>query len=335
LLIALSTAFAADKKASAGATSGASSEGLRVPVLGFVAKPDGAELRPVMGALGAAVLGDSVTLQDSVIRMNVSPAGSFALATRSDSQPLSVVPIDEAGTGAMQPITGAFPQYDAIEFSASGFTAALYSAANQRIQIVTGLPDSPALSQDLDVSSLGAPVFSIAVADDASIVLVGTSDGQSGAVYRITPDNVTVNILTAAVPSALRLIPQTDSALIADSQVNQVLLVSTLSGTPSVKALAGPDDGASGPDRIELLAGNRLAVVANLSASSVLFIDLQLAKSTSVPINAPAISLKPIKLRTGLAIVTAAPAAYWLVSNGPDGPVISLIADLAAIAGNQ
>lgn len=334
LLIAVPVAYAAEKKASLGAHSTTTSDGLRVPVLGFVTKADTGELRPIIGAVGAAVLGDSLVVPDAVTRMAISPAGNFALAIRSDSQPISVFAIDNAGAGAMQSITGALTSWDAIEFSASGSAAVLYSASSQRIQTVTGLPDSPQLAQDLDASTLAAPVISLAIADDGATVLAGVSDGQSGAVYRITTDGA-VNMLTTTAPSALRLIPQTDSALIADSQLNQVLLVSGLSGTPTVKQLAGADDGASGPSQIELLAGNRTAVVANSKANSLLFLDLQSSKIVSVPILGPAVSLRPVRSRTGLAAVTASPSAFWLVSGNLDAPLVSLIADLAALAGNQ
>ncbi len=175
----------------------------------------------------------------------------------------------------------------------------------------------------------------MAVNDDGSMLLVGISDGQSGAVYRLTSDNALTNILSTASPSALRFVPQSDSALVADGQLNQILLLSTLSGSVGVKALAGADDGASGPNQIEVLADNRTAVIGNSGASSLLLIDLQLGTSRSFPIFAPAVSMRTVRMRSGVALSTSGPPAYWLLGGEFGNPVLTMIADSALAANKQ
>ncbi len=146
LFALLAPGTAADNK---GTVAGlpAASTGLQAPVLGFIAQ-DATRLRPVVGVVGAAVLGDSFALQDSVTGLSISPSGSFAVAERSDGQPLSVLPIGPDAVGVLQPVAGAFLHGDRVDFSVSGSTAALYSASRQRIQIIGNLPDTAAIRQE-------------------------------------------------------------------------------------------------------------------------------------------------------------------------------------------
>jgi hypothetical protein len=99
--------------------------------------------------------------------------------------------------------------------------------------------------------------------------------------------------------------------------------------------LAGTEDGANGPNQIQLLTDNKIAVISNLNSNALLFIDLQTGKVTPVPTSAPAVNLIPIKSRLGVAFLTTSPTAYWLARPGDQGPVISFVADLTSIASNQ
>ncbi len=310
------------------------SGGVQPPVVGFVTQ-DALRLRPVVGAVGAAVLGDSYTLPESIKRLSVSPAGSFAIAESTEDRPVSVLPIGTEGVGVPVAVSGAFSHADCVEFSVSGSTVALYSASAQRIQIVTNLPGSASVQQEFDVSSLSMPFTAMAVSDDGTTVLAGVSSGQSGAVYRLSAGSAIENVLSAASPSALRFLPQTDSALLADSALNQILLLRELSGTVAVKVLAGPEEGANGPNQIEVLADNRTIVVGNAGANSLLLIDVLRGTTTVLPTFAPVSAMRTVKMRSGVALATEGPPAYWLFGGEPAHPVLTLIADPAAVANQQ
>jgi hypothetical protein len=317
----------------------ASSSALGTPIVGFIVQSGTPQLRPVIGAIGAAVLGEPIPLSGEITRLVLSPMQTFALAERTVDQPLALLPVGADGVGAQLTIAGAFSRSDRIEFSPAGSVAALYSAALQRIQILSNLPESPQVAQEFDLSSLSAPVTSLAI-DDTSNLLVGTSDGDIGGVYRIFPDSATTPLFTLGVPSAITFVAGTGTALVADSQTNQVLLVSGISGSPSTTVLAGPDNGVHGPNQIEVLAENRYALVANGnpangSSNSLLSIDLQAGGVTAFPISASASGIVPLINRAGLAVSSSAPEVFWLFGNTAGNPALSFVADVSQTAVGQ
>jgi hypothetical protein len=235
----------------------------------------------------------------------------------------------------MQSIPGAFVEIDRIEFSPAGTTALLYSESRQRVQVITHLPESSQVTHELDLSSLSLPVVSLAVADSGALILAGVSDGERGEIYRITSDNAITSIHGGWLPSALRFLPDGDTALACDRELNQVLLVSGIGETPVVTQLAGSEEGANAPGHIELLRGGKTVVVANTKANSLLLIDLEKSTTSLVPIPASATDLKAMRQRGGIAITTSDPPAFWYLGDNTDTPVLSFIADMTAIASKR
>src|SRR5262249_3616130 len=55
------------------------------PVLGYVADATGATIQPIIGVLGASVVGRPLVLESEIRNAVISPKQNFALATRSES----------------------------------------------------------------------------------------------------------------------------------------------------------------------------------------------------------------------------------------------------------
>jgi hypothetical protein len=225
-------------------------------------------------------------------------------------------------------ISGAFPRSDRIEFSISGSAAALYSASLQSVQVITGLPDSPQVSQGFGVSSLPAPLTALAVSDDGTALLAGVSDGQTGGIYLISASNGIRSVASAGLPAAIRFLSQSDSALVADSQTNQVLLLSTISGAIKSSVLAGSADGASGPNRIEMIGGNQAAVVANTGSKPLIWVDMPSGKVSLVSMSYPVRALYAVH-GNPLVLVSSGPSAFWLLSQTAGGPSMTYISGLS------
>jgi hypothetical protein len=294
-----------------------SSKSLHAPVIGFVSQP-GPQLRPLLGTAGAVVLGDPIALPDGLTNLVIAPTHTFAIAERGTDQEPVIIPIGLNGAGAPNALSGAFPRSGHLEFSPSGRIAVLYSAKQGRAQLFTELPESPRLSQEFDLSSLPAPVTAIAVSDGGSL-LIGVSDGQNGAVYRATQNRL-INLLPVNVPSAIRFLSNSDSAVVADSLSSRILLVSSISDGASARLLAGAANGVDAPVLVQI-AGDRFVIAAN--TNSMLSIDLVTSFVTSVPLSSPATKLHPIA-DGSMAVIESDANSYWLFRSSAK-PQISFI----------
>lgn len=235
-------------------------------MLGFATHAAPLDLRPIVGIVGAALIGDAIALPSDVTAIALPPGQQYALASRDAVTPASVLPISADGAGPMAPISGAMPQPDRIEFSPSGSFAVLYSKALQKLQVIGGLPDSPGVSRELDASGLTSALAALAVSDDGQAVLAGTSGGVAlmgnGAV-----------IWGAGTPSALRFVPATRDAVLADSQGNQIVLLANVTGTVGVQVLATGAQGVSAPADLRISPDKRV-FVANSGTGNVLILGL-------------------------------------------------------------
>jgi hypothetical protein len=327
---------AAENKQAVATAAPDSSGSLQVPVLGFVAQsaplplrpvdsPAQAALqvRPVMGKLGAAVLGNPISLPRDLTRIAVSPTQTYLLGERGESQELAVLSLAAAGAGPEVAISGTFPRSQLMEFSLSGSAAALYSASRGHAQVITGLPDAPQITQQFDLSSLPAPLTALAVSDDGSTLLVGASDGQTGAVYLVSATNGIRSLVTAGVPAAIRFL-SSDSAVVADSRASQILLLSTISGVVTSRVLAGAADGVNGPTQVEVCSANQAAVVSNGGSKLLLSIDLSTGKLTFVSMSYPVTGLHAV---TGspMVFISSESSAFWSLGLNASGPSLTFI----------
>jgi hypothetical protein len=107
------------------------------PNLGYLFDPSLGAIRPVAGIPGAAIVGPaSLSVRNAVI----APGQAFALVDTGENEPLSIWRPD----GTMQSLDGTSP-VSQIVFSPTGNAAVLHSS--NLVQVVTGLPDSPVVSQ--------------------------------------------------------------------------------------------------------------------------------------------------------------------------------------------
>lgn len=333
---------AENKLAAAAPKSSNASGDLQAPILAFVAQraplrraihsqqePRARmQLRPVVGVPGAAALGDPISLPSDLTRIEISPTQTYLLAERGANQELALLSLGAGGTGPELTISGTFPRSTRIEFSISGSAAALYSASLQSVQVITGLPDSPQVSQQFNVSSLPASLTALAVSDDGTALLAGVSDGQTGGIYLISASNGIRSIASAGLPAAIRFLSQSDKAVVADSHANQVLLLSAISGAVTSNVLARSADGAKGPNRIEMIGGNRAAVVANTGSNPLIWVDMPTGKVSLVSMSYSVGALHAVN-GNPVVLVSSEPSAFWLLSQTAGGTSMTYISVLS------
>jgi hypothetical protein len=179
-------------------------------------------VRPVVGTLGSATLGQPVF--GELTFGSVSPHQNFALIFRGEH--CAVLSGLGSSQTTMTQITGVSTAPDGVAWSGDGSTAVLYSRTGNWIQIISGLPSSISAGTVLSVASLQGSL-SAAAADlhggRVAIAVTGTGAG----VYQIANGSDFVPLLAAVKPTALAFSEDGTTLYALDSGVNQLLAQNT------------------------------------------------------------------------------------------------------------
>ena len=219
------------------------------PQLGWV--PDGTGFRPVYGMPAAAAVGAPVPFDKNFSQMAASQARDYVLVSAADTGAVSIYTLEHG----LVALDGALSAPDSIVLSPGGSSAALWFASLNRLQIVTGLPDAPAIRQ-LDVPFAGSAPGALAVSDDGAWV-AGTWNsgiyafGPSGDVNRLPVDNA----------SALAFLEGTHN--LAAAGPGGVQLATGVDGFAAVSNLLTSADASLQPVAIAATSDNRTVVLAD------------------------------------------------------------------------
>jgi hypothetical protein len=231
-------------------------------------------VRPLIGVVGAATVGNPVDPGFDVTQAAVPPGHDYILATAAGSNwPILL----QVSGGAMTPQWTAFAQsntdpatiIDRVALSPTGSAAAFFSSAQGRIYVFTNLSQSAAAYSLIDVSGL-APVTAFGVSDDGQKVAIGVSDGQNGALYVSNYGQPPFPSATISHPAAIAFLRNSSDAVMADDQQNTVYLVSSDQAFP----IASASDGVAAPVAIATSNDNQRIFVANSQTGSVMTISL-------------------------------------------------------------
>ena len=155
-------------------------------------------VRPVLGSLGSAVLGQPIF--GGLTYGSVSPHQTFALVFHDEH--FAVL----SGLGTSQTkltqVPGAFAIPDGVAWSGDGATAILFSRTGNWIQAVSGLPASVSPAVAISLDSLGGSLASVATDLHGGRIVVGVT-GPGAGIYRIENGASFVPLLSLAKPVAL------------------------------------------------------------------------------------------------------------------------------------
>lgn len=250
-LVATASVGAAQQTSRAGRAADAEMDApIQGPMLGFVR--DAGALVPLLGIPGAAMMGDALDLGADVREASFSPDRDYVLALLGEDRIATLLALRSRRPARTLPdvATGA----DRVYLSAEGSAAALYFAARNRLQIVSGLPDNPAVSGEF---FLTASPSAVALNDDASSVLV--ADAESGSVDLLLSDGTLRRIGTGALVTFLS---RSRDAVIGDPALNRVYLVRDVSGSGETLLLASEREGLTEPVAVAASSDNALVFVA-------------------------------------------------------------------------
>src|SRR5262245_19143754 len=178
------------------------------PVLTFIVD-DTNKIRPLIGIAGAASVGNPIDIGFSVVRSEVPPAHDYMIATTGATWPVFV---QMGGSNITlrtmdsmlhrTPSVSDLPPISRIVLSPSGSSAALLSESASKIYVFSNLSQSPTPTGTFDTTALGQPT-TLAINDDGNAVILGTADGDVGALYLIKPGQPAALISWSHHPSAV------------------------------------------------------------------------------------------------------------------------------------
>ena len=260
------------------------------PSVGYVFEPEAQVLRPILGTPGAAVFGSKVEVGMNVRRAWVSPRQSFVLAEAEESPEVLLLDL-QRGAQAAKTLSALPTGADQVAVSPTGTAMAFYFRNDNRLQIVSGLPDSPEVSSGIDLAVLPGLLSSLAVSDDGRAALVAFTDAGTGAVYLIHSEQKRV-IAQAGDVRAMTFLTNSLNAVIVDTAANEVRLLNDVTGAATTQILAEESRGISHPLALQVSADNGRVFVLNSGAESITTVDLTTGLLTHLPINGSASRLQ-------------------------------------------
>jgi len=285
------------------------------PVAGYVFDGAARVVRPVLGIPGASVLGEPVDLGIAVATASVAPRLDSLLAVAADGSfhifNLTAGAAKEAG------VSGIAASPERIAFSPTGSAAALY--AGGKIQIVTGLPASPAAGSTFDLSSLLAlpgkghrPLAgAFAVSDDGAYLLVAEGAG----VQLFGPGGTRQIVSTRN--TAVAFLPGSHDAAVAGSSVT---LLKDVGGAATAQVLAESDPSLNSLGLAYSADATKLYLA---SSQGIAAFDLPSGTRTAIPCDCSPAGI------TGMGNVfrlnEAGPSPLWLLDANAATPRIVFV----------
>jgi DNA-binding beta-propeller fold protein YncE len=295
------------------------SQPMQAPILGFAYAAGSGELQPINGVTGAAVLSSPLALPEGVTRIDFAPGQGWAVASRPSGGTPAVISFLAANLGPLVPIPGAISEPDIIAFSPSGGAVALYSIAQERLQVVGGLPANPQLTRDLGSGDLPAAAQFLAIADDGVTLLEGAA---TNAVYLLAGNGPQ---LLASVSSlgGMAFNPQSNDALVFDRDGGTLALWQSVSTMFSSRVLA---NGLTGlPGTIDLATDGRRAVVTGPGANRLWAVDLGNLQVQDLPLPTPPAMLSPLRVAGDYLLSWQAGGPAWIMDTNRQKAAVYLV----------
>jgi hypothetical protein len=222
------------------------------PTLGYL--PDGGTIRAMTGiassaSIGPLLGGGAVTFTQVV----VASGGGFSLASLPGGGVVVVTVASDGVTLNTAPIAGAIA--GTLYLSPNGSSGLI--ANGGQLQVITGLPGSPAVQPAVDTSYLGAAT-ALAVSDDGQWI----AGVFGGAVYALGASGQAIALPAPAGVTALTFFHGTDD--LAVTTAIQIFEISGIGGIPTITTIFGSPNTpvpSEAPIALALSADNSVVVL--------------------------------------------------------------------------
>ena len=256
-----SAALPSETGASAGNGSGVISQSK----LGYAWLTEDGTLRPLLGVMGAAYLGESLTAPRAYVAGAASALSQVALLVGADGGITRMSLPDGALTSAgVTSGTGAAK----IRLSPSGSAAVIFVPGATTAVLLTSLRSS----MQSHTLTAGNPLKDAAVSDAGSVAAL--LQVQSKAIVSVLhTDGSTAQVATLSGPGDLGFVGSGDDLLTVDSAANRLVLTHTVSTSPNPLTV-NTSGLLKSPIAVGAAVTGRWAVAVNSADSSVVRVDL-------------------------------------------------------------
>ncbi len=207
------------------------------PVEGFTFDLPTMSLRPVIGSLGSASLGQPIVR--GVGFGSVAPQQNYALTFR-DGRCALVLGLGTAQTSTVN-VPGSFVLPEGVAWSGDGSTAILYSRTGNWIQILSGLPSAVNPGSSLSIAPLGGTLSSAAADFHGEQIAIGVV-GETSGIYRVANGGNFVPLLSVSKPVALGFSDDAGTLYGLDAAADQVFALSMADLTSQLWPMNGLAD---------------------------------------------------------------------------------------------
>lgn len=285
------------------------------PLLGYVLEEPQGKLRPVWGTPGASIWGDPLKF-DQELRWIVPGRNIGVVRSKENPAELAMINLLDPEAGEVR-IPGSTSEVTMITLSPTGTSAAMLLAGKTGLQILSGLPDAPAVVQH-DLAGLNAEPVSLAINEEAQ-TLVGMKRTGIGEVHLILPDGSSRMIAAAATPTALKFFPGTKTALLLDSAANSLSRLS-LSTAGGATLIAGASEGIVRPLDMEISSDRERVFILNSDGREILTWELKNGGSTQLPLAESSKSLVRLEGTDIFRLTSCCGQPIWLLDGSKAEP---------------
>ena len=251
---------------------GSDSPRIDAPALGLLHDAAKNTVRPIHGIPGAARLAAPLRLRAGVRVLAASSLSDFALAVAGPERRLIL--IRSLSTSPVEvELRNTTTSPDEALLSPSGTSVVLFYRDRKSVITLTGLPDSPVLGAEIDLSLLPEPVSIRAVSDSGADLLI-TSGRDAGAMLTAYSPAGLHTVLTNIDVSAAAFIYRSSEAVVADRGSGVIYRIRDLSAGGAMATLATAGDAIAAPAAIGLSSDNRRVFLADGHSGVVVSLPL-------------------------------------------------------------
>jgi hypothetical protein len=287
------------------------------PVEGITFDLPTLSLRPVIGSLGSASLGNPILR--GVSYGAAAPQQDYAITFENDHCSL-VLGLGSTQTSTVR-VPGTFPLPEGVVWSGDGSTAILFSRTGNWIQILSGLPSAVRQESSVSGALLGGTLSAVAIDSRGAQIVVGVV-GDNAGIYQIANGTNLVPLLSFANPITLGFSDDDGTLYGVDAATNQVFALTMANLTSQSWPLNGlanpvairPAHDAQNRSVIYLAGGSdHLLLAYDSSTHQVL---------ASVPLSFQPSMIQPLGMSTFLLAPRTAPDdILWSFRNTPQPTV--------------
>ena len=260
--------------------SGAQNPSIGGPVLGFVVNGAGAGISPIFGVVGASVVGPSLDIGADIRNAIISPEQNYALAIRNEDAKIVIIDIAESPVNT-RVLSEARAGADRIAISPRGTAAAVYDSGSGILQTIRGLPETPELVYEFNLSLISGAANRLAVSDDGTVALVNFDDLDRSAAWVAAADG-SLKRLTPGPLSSMAFLPGRHDAILSDDVAQEVFLITDVEGAATPVPLISLNQPAGSPIEAALSKDGGLAIVITSQSQEIAIVDMQAFTRTDI-----------------------------------------------------